>query len=174
MIQEQVTPSVKQDAIAYAMKNYTAYNLWANTTMVTWLRTKPAAVLETEAASSFSSVKLTLVHIWQVQQYWLSVVAHTEYAPQPFHGSVEEICTLLLAQSEQWLSYVTAMTEEDICDPTRVVNQWFESYLNNFEYIIQCMNHSTYHRGQIVTIGRQLGLTDAPMTDYNYYNVRGK
>ncbi|MFB6801427.1 DinB family protein [Peribacillus butanolivorans] len=32
------------------------------------------------------------------------------------------------------------------------------------------MNHSTYHRGQIITIGRNVGLTDAPMTDFNIYN----
>jgi uncharacterized damage-inducible protein DinB len=39
---------------------------------------------------------------------------------------------------------------------------------------MQVMNHSTYHRGQIITIGRNLGFTDAPMTDYNFYNIHGK
>jgi uncharacterized damage-inducible protein DinB len=39
---------------------------------------------------------------------------------------------------------------------------------------MHCMNHSTYHRGQIVTMGRNLGFTDAPMTDYNFYNVMAK
>jgi len=36
------------------------------------------------------------------------------------------------------------------------------------------MSHSTYHRGQIITIGRNLGMTDAPMTDFNFYLLTAK
>lgn len=43
-----------------------------------------------------------------------------------------------------------------------------------FEFILQIVNHSTYHRGQIITIGRNVGLIDAPMTDFNVYNFYGK
>ena len=35
--------------------------------------------------------------------------------------------------------------------------------------IHHCMNHSTYHRGQIVTMARNFGLTDTPSTDYMKY-----
>jgi uncharacterized damage-inducible protein DinB len=35
--------------------------------------------------------------------------------------------------------------------------------------IHHCMNHSTYHRGQIVTIARNLELTDPPSTDFMRY-----
>ncbi|WP_366512826.1 DinB family protein [Kordia sp.] len=31
------------------------------------------------------------------------------------------------------------------------------------------MNHSTYHRGQIVTMGHQLGFTKAPFTDLFFF-----
>ncbi|MFN2424735.1 MAG: DinB family protein [Cryomorphaceae bacterium] len=31
------------------------------------------------------------------------------------------------------------------------------------------MNHSTYHRGQLVTMGRQAGLSTPPQTDYIFY-----
>jgi len=34
-----------------------------------------------------------------------------------------------------------------------------------------CINHGTYHRGQIITIARNIGITDPPTTDYNYYNM---
>ncbi|WP_315819131.1 DinB family protein [Paraflavitalea speifideaquila] len=36
------------------------------------------------------------------------------------------------------------------------------------------MNHSTYHRGQVVTIGHQVGLKDAPITDYMFYLLKVK
>jgi uncharacterized damage-inducible protein DinB len=42
------------------------------------------------------------------------------------------------------------------------------------ELLQHCLNHSTYHRGQIVSIGHQVGLKDAPMTDYMYYVLRVK
>ena len=31
--------------------------------------------------------------------------------------------------------------------------------------------HLCLHRGQLTTIGRNLGLTDVPTTDYNFYNM---
>jgi len=37
------------------------------------------------------------------------------------------------------------------------------------DMIHHCMNHSTYHRGQLITIGRQAGLQDPPRTDFIYY-----
>jgi len=33
------------------------------------------------------------------------------------------------------------------------------------------LTHSTYHCGQVVSIGWNLGYTDAPMTDYNFYKM---
>jgi len=37
------------------------------------------------------------------------------------------------------------------------------SLLHIFHHV---MNHSTYHRGQLVTMGRELGFTDPPKTDF--------
>jgi uncharacterized damage-inducible protein DinB len=41
--------------------------------------------------------------------------------------------------------------------------------MKRFEMLQQCFNHGTYHRGQIVTLGRNLKITDAPATDYFFY-----
>lgn len=166
---------VNVSPIAYLMKNYADYNLWANATLVNWLRTKPADILAKEVPSSFSSIQATVVHIMQTQRYWLSVISHSEpdgFAP--FTGTLEEAFIALVDQSDIFADYVKAMAEADITENTEVVSPWFQSDFQNFEYIMQCMNHSTYHRGQIITIGRNLGFTDAPMTDYNFYNIHGK
>jgi uncharacterized damage-inducible protein DinB len=34
------------------------------------------------------------------------------------------------------------------------------------DMIHHCMNHQTFHRGQIITMARQLGLTEFPRTDF--------
>lgn len=169
----QTTTSTSNGLIA-VMQHYANYNCWANTTLINWLRTKDATLLEKEVLSSFASIKLTIVHIWQTQLYWLSVLNKEEYVPETFTGSLEDAFNGFLEQSETLARYVNEMTLEDITDKTLIVNPWFECNFENFEYIVQVMNHSTYHRGQIITIGRNLGFTDAPMTDYNYYKVYGQ
>ncbi|PSK87416.1 DinB family protein [Taibaiella chishuiensis] len=160
-------------SLASLMQSYAHYNLWANTTLVNWLRSKDPATIEQEVASSFPSIKLTIVHIWQVQRYWLTILSKEEFVPVDFKGDAEKAFTTLLEHSETLARYISEMTAEDISDKTLVVSPWFECNFENFEYIMQIMNHSTYHRGQIVTIGRNLGFTDAPMTDYNYYKIYG-
>lgn len=170
------TTQTAETAIVYLMKNYTQYNLWANKTLVNWLRTKEESVLEQEVPSSFSSVKKTLSHILQTQQYWLSIIRRDE-TPELFQGetsTLEEVFSTIIAQSEEFAAFVEGMSADGISEKTMVVSQWFQSDFANFEYIMQVMNHSTYHRGQITTIGRNLGFTDAPMTDYNFYNIHGK
>lgn len=176
MQQATTTSQTAETAIVFLMKNYANYNLWANKTLVNWLRTKPESLLEQEVASSFSSVKKTLAHILQTQQYWLSIISRDqrELTFEGSHGSLDEVMTTIVQQSETFAAFVDAMTAEDVTDPTLVVSQWFQCNFANFEYIMQVMNHSTYHRGQITSIGRGLGFTDAPMTDYNFYNIHGK
>ncbi|UYQ93629.1 damage-inducible protein DinB [Chitinophaga horti] len=172
MIQEIPTPAVAQASIATAMKNYANYNFWAASTLVKWLRTKPAYLLEQEVASSFPSIRSTLVHMWQTQCYWLAMIKReAPFIPEEFTGDILEA---IVDQSEELAYYIDSLDTEDIEASNLVVNPWFECDFQNFEYIIQVVNHSTYHRGQVISIGRQLGFTDAPMTDYNFYNVYGK
>lgn len=162
-------------AITYLMRNYVAYNAWANTTLINWLRTFPGDVLEREVRSSFPGIKPTILHIWQTQAYWLSVIKKEAFEPGPeFKGTMEDAFEMLIKQSEEFVAYLGQMTTASIEENNLLVNPWFTCDFANFEYIQQVMNHSTYHRGQITTISHHLGLTGAPMTDYNYYNIYGR
>ena len=175
MVQENVTPKTKETAIAYLMKNYADYNLWANTTLINFLKTKPAALLEQEVPSSFPSVRLTLLHMWQTECYWLSVIKHETPPPaKAFSGTIEEVFKLLIKSSAELARLIRSMSEVELQERTLIESPWFRCDFRNFEYIMQVANHSTYHRGQVVTIGRNLGFTDAPNTDYNFYNIDGK
>jgi uncharacterized damage-inducible protein DinB len=175
MEQSTIAAKTKETAIAYLMKNYANYNLWANTILIGWLKTKPTALLEQEVASSFPSIKLTLLHIWQTERYWLSILKKEEEPIiKPFTGTIEQVFSALMKTSAQLASYVNLMTDETVQEKTLIASPWFTCDFRNFEYIMQVANHSTYHRGQVVTIGRNLGFTDAPMTDYNFYNIDGK
>ena len=174
MTQQELTIETAESPIVYLMKNYADYNLWANATLVNWLRKKPAAILEREVPSSFTTIKSTIVHIWSAQCYWLSVIKRSEPVFEEFTGTLDDAFKALVEQSDEFADYIKEMTDTDLEDTNLVVSPWFQCDFQNFEYIMQVVNHGTYHRGQIVTIGRNLGFTDAPMTDYNFYNIHGK
>ena len=174
MKQQELTIETSVSPIVYLMKNYTDYNLWANASLVNWLRTKPAEVLAQEVPSSFTTIKETIVHIWHTQNYWLSMIKRTEPEAFEFTGTLEDAFRGLVEHSDEFADYVASMTDQQVTENNMVINPWFQCDFQNFEYIMQVMNHSTYHRGQIITMGRNLGFTDAPMTDYNFYNIHGK
>lgn len=174
MINEQNTTATNENAIVQAMRNYSDYNFWANKTLVSWLKTKAPELMHQEVASSFPSIHKTLLHIWQTQQYWYSVISKTASDQVEFTGTTAELFDGFVAHSEQLAVYIREMTAESLVGTTLVQSPWFECNFGNFEYLIHCINHGTYHRGQVITIGRNLGFTDAPMTDYNYFNVFGK
>jgi uncharacterized damage-inducible protein DinB len=56
MTPDNLNTATATNAIAYLMRNYVAYNAWANTTLINWLRTYPEEVLEQEVRSSFSGI----------------------------------------------------------------------------------------------------------------------
>jgi uncharacterized damage-inducible protein DinB len=175
MATNTIAPETTETAVATLMKNYANYNLWANSTLVNWLKTKPAAALEQPVASSFPSIRLTLLHIWQTERYWLSILKNEDQPTySAFNGNMQDVLNALLKTSAELARYVNAMTDDNVSDRTLIESPWFTCNFKNFEYIVHYANHSTYHRGQVITIGRQLGFTDAPMTDYNLYNIDGK
>ena len=60
------------------VRNYSEYNLWANTQFVEWLKTKSPEVLEQQVPSSLPTIKLTLFHIWNTEDSWLAGMQKTK------------------------------------------------------------------------------------------------
>ncbi|MFB3386413.1 DinB family protein [Flavobacterium sp. LAR06] len=155
------------------MTNYAAYNLWVNQQFVNWLSTKSDELLNTEVASSYTSIIKTLNHIWETEQYWYSIIAET--GPFEKKESVDlnkkEVFEGLLSTSAKLADFISSLSDEQLDKTIKIENPWFQCELPLSEYLLQVVNHGTYHRGQIVTIGRNVGITDASNTDYNFYNV---
>ncbi|MEJ2881182.1 DinB family protein [Pedobacter sp. GR22-6] len=175
MTTDHIHPQKAATSTVYIIKNLADYNLWANAILINYLREKPFEVLQKAVPSSFPSIKATIVNIWQTQVYWLSVIRKFPVnTHEEFTGSLEEAFDLLIEQSEEMADYIAVLNPEVMEDTTLVVNPRFQSNFQNFEYIVQAINHSTFKRGQIVAIGQMFGFTDTPTTDYNYYNIMGK
>jgi uncharacterized damage-inducible protein DinB len=149
--------------------NYVQYNLWANTLMIDWLRTKPEPVLKQEMVSSFPSLEKTILHLWDAESIWYHRL-HQQSVERPsdgFTGTAYEALDHLLASSILMRDFVMGLSEVDFTQKCTYTHMNGQTYSPSFaEVLHHCMNHGTFHRGQLVTMGRALGLTDPPKTDY--------
>ncbi len=155
------------------LKDYAEFNLWANSKMVAWLREKPLALLRQEIPSSFPSLEKTLLHICDGETVWLERLNKrkiTEFPSTHFKGTEEEVFTRLMTSSQKFRDHVFLLEEADFSSACEYLQFNGEHYSTPVGEIIQhCMNHGTFHRGQLVTMGRSLGLTDPPKTDFIHY-----
>lgn len=157
------------------MKNllldYVRYNLWVNTRLVEMFRQTDEALVSQEIVSSFPSIRATLIHLWDVEKLWLSRlkgISPTTFPSENFTGSNEEVYNNLIAISNEFLDFVEYQPDT-FFDKILTFNLLsakgiFEQKASDM--IHHCMNHQTFHRGQIITMARQLGLTVFPRTDF--------
>lgn len=154
------------------MTNYANYNVWVNQQFVNWLSAKADGLLNQEVPSSYPGIIKTLVHIWETEEYWYSVIAEKTFEKnENLALSTNEIFEGLLQSSKKLAEHIQSLSDEQLGKEIKIENPWFMCELPLSEYLLQVINHGTYHRGQIVTIGRNIGITDASNTDYNFYNV---
>jgi uncharacterized damage-inducible protein DinB len=169
----KIATQTTTSAITSLVNDYVLYNKWTSETIVEWLKTKPASALELPIPSSFPGIKESLVHIWDTERFWLSVIkcepAPDSFRMNGFHGTLEEVFEGIQATSREFADFVVNLSEEELCESVFLDTPWVKGTRSRFEFIQHCMNHSTYHRGQVITIGHHVGFHDAPMTDFNFY-----
>ncbi|TNE58314.1 MAG: DNA polymerase [Bacteroidetes bacterium] len=153
--------------------DFSRYNHWANDRMIHWLRSKPAGILMTETSSSFPSIYATLLHIWGAEDIWLRRLkgaSPTDFIANTFRGSKEDLFAGLLGNSQAFTDFLISAGPVFFEEKLAYQNTKGQAFHTpNPQVALHCLQHSTYHRGQIVTMGRSLGLTDPPQTDYIAY-----
>ena len=152
---------------------YAAYNLWANRRMAETFAALPEAEMEAPIVSSFPSARLTFLHIWDAESLWLERLQGNSPAAFPsksFQGNNSDVLATFLKGSEAFLAFVQEQPS-DFFERSLFFKtlSYGEQTQRAFEMIHHCMNHSTFHRGQLITMGRQLGIEKFPPTDFAYY-----
>ena len=154
------------------LQKLAAYNVWANQKIINCIQQQEEVLWHQQTPSSFITLHETLLHIWDAESVWWQRIKLQEriMAPSQNAGlSLTDVSGGLLSQSMQWEEWVRAATEMAL-QHVVLYNLRKEQFKQPvFETVLHVFNHSTYHRGQLVTMLRQLGVTDIPQTDFVVY-----
>lgn len=158
-------------SIAYFNELY-AYNSWANQRAFDAVKPLLTDLLTRDLSNSFGSLHATLTHIVGAEWIWLERW-HGRWPPSLPKSS--EFCDLKALRDklddvridrERWLS---SLNPDDLAKDLRYLNLRGEFYAYPlWQQLAHIVNHSTYHRGQITTMLRQLGAA-ATSTDLLLY-----
>lgn len=145
------------------------YNLWANERLSSWLLSLDQTILYKDTGSSFGTIDRTLQHMVAAQLYWYDVIVNNrinDFDLPLKENSIEEVMTDLVTSSQRLTDSLSVMNDQQLLERVKAS----DSNQSRYEYILHVVNHSSYHRGQIVSMARELGVKgEIPVTDYDGY-----
>ena len=153
-----------------SLVSLTKYNLWANTKILEFITEAREDKADIVQNSSFPSIRKTFYHIWDAETIWLNRlngISFNSWPSKNFNGTIKVSGEAFLKNSKAFISYAESKSEEEFNSIIFYKNIEGKEFSNPISQIVMhCMNHSTYHRGQLVTMLRQLGFTELFSTDF--------
>lgn len=154
-----------------------AYNAWANRQLLHAAAALPDELYFRDLKSSHGGIHGTLAHIVWAEHLWLN---RWLARPNPAVPQGRDLDTLAAVRA-RWEEvegergrFVAGLTEGRLEETVRVKptagGEYLHSYGQMFRHFV---NHSSYHRGQVVAMMRQVGVTP-PSTDLILYYRRNQ
>ena len=157
----------------YTIQKHLHYNAWANGKVAALLANVDDKIFETEVKSSFTSVKKTILHIWDAEAIWLTRLQNGENKGWPsenFTGTKEDLLRGYVKASEDFISFIATKDRTYIESTVTYKNMKGVEFKSDVDEILShVVNHGTFHRGQLVTMLRELGLTSFESQDLIAY-----
>ena len=153
---------------------YTRYNLWANKRILSVLHQLDEASVNKQLVSSFPAIKDMVYHIWSAESIWLQRLkseANPVWLADNYQGSFLHACSEWQKTSEGILDFTAWQPDED-----KAFTHIFRFYHGKdmydfpvFTALNHVLNHSAQHRGQLITMFREVGYTDIQSIDLCTY-----
>jgi uncharacterized damage-inducible protein DinB len=145
------------------------YNYWARDRQLQTCAALTEEQFLRPLGSSFPSIRDNLAHL--VAAEWLWLKCWRGLPPLPLL-SPEEFPTIA-AVSDRWLVvesemrlYLAGLSEQTLAGPITYVNPEGESWTYTlWRTMLHLLHHQSYHRGQVATLLRQLGI-QPPEVDF--------
>jgi len=147
-----------------------AYHQWANQLLTERILQLPDELVQQKVPSSFPGLAATILHMWDAEAIWWQRMKLLEQITIPskgFTGSTTELVKHLMSQSRQWHEWITNAHEHMFDHEFIYHNSKGEKFKQPiYQMLLHLFHHGTYHRGQLVTMMRQLELNNIPQTDF--------
>jgi uncharacterized damage-inducible protein DinB len=163
------------DMLSY-IRTLSLYNVWANRKILDFVLDAGEKKADKVLVSSFPTISLTLIHIWDAQHIWLermNGMSAGSWPGQKFNGNLIELADGLRNSSDDLVAYCESVSIKELTSQISYLNPKGDRFSNSVQEILtHLFNHSTFHRGQIVTMLRNTGFTSLSQTDLiEYYRT---
>lgn len=157
----------------HIMQQCSAYTAWANKKLFDCIAILPEETINQEITSSFPSIRLTVLHMWNAESIWwqrLKLQERVEPPAPSFTGEFAMLQKISSAQSLEWAAWVKKATEVQLQHVFAYRRSKKEEIKKPvYEVLLHLFNHASYHRGQLVTMLRQVGVSNIPQTDFSIF-----
>jgi len=140
-----------------------SYNRWANARSLEGASAVSSADFTKEVGGSFASLRGTLAHVYGAEWIWLERWRGTSPRKLPFSldfPDVETIRSRWQDVEREQKEFLDSLDAGRLAEVISYVNLKGETFAYPLRRMLQhVVNHSTYHRGQVATLLRQLGAT---------------
>ena len=146
--------------------DYALYNIWANNRLINNLLKQDDKLLTTELVGSFPTIRETIRHIWYGETGWLSRLNGNGWETtkvNEFSGTNKELFAEWQTTSEDFKNFII---KNDVEKVLNFVHKGEHFSIPSREAMHTVFNHGSFHRGQIIMMMRQLGITNFQQTDY--------
>ncbi len=156
----------------YSIHKHLTFNVWANTKTTEVLRNVEDEIYFRENKSSFPSIAKTVTHMWGAQFIWLTRMQGTSLTTFPNMKETDKEISLngLVKSSEDIQKFIESKDEAFLSSAYAYKNMKGDPFEDSYEEtLFHVVNHSTYHRGQIITMLREAGISNVVSTDLIHY-----
>jgi uncharacterized damage-inducible protein DinB len=153
-----------------------AFNRWANQRFFEALRQLSTEQYGRDLQSSHGGIHRTFAHIIGTEKGWL---CRWQRQPSTASAALRQIHSLIELRA-YWQSVCDDMSQflatlddrklRETLSTTTITGSYSAPYWQMIQHVV---DHSSYHRGQIVTMLRQLGVTPPSTGLIRFYRDRG-